>query len=194
MAYKKIFLTTLCLLVAVGTWAAKVKKQASPAEKKYVAGVTVQATYLSNDIVHIVKYPGEGAAPLKKSYSVILSESKAQNPAFSVGIDESTGLVTFKDRDGKVLLQESASPQFEVLTEGPDAGKTSFVKDQYGNECDPDTVIDHFSCDNSSVCYESSGGGRCRKGLFCILGNCGAGYVCGIRNTGLRDKGLRKSP
>ena len=114
---------SLCLMLSLCTWAAKVKTKAAPGETKVVGGVTVKALFLSDNIVRIVKYPGQGAMPEKKSYSVILSEGKAQNPTFSVSIDESTGLVTFKDRDGKVLLQESDSPQFEALTEGPDAGK-----------------------------------------------------------------------
>ena len=123
MTYKKIFLTALCLLVAVGTWAAKVKKQANPAEKKYVAGVTVQATYLSNDIVHIVKYPGNGNVPQKKSYSVILTGGPTQNPNIKVSIDGETGLVTFMNQKGDVLLREMEAPTFEERTSGPDAGK-----------------------------------------------------------------------
>ena len=123
MTYRKIFLTALCLMAVVGSWAAKVKKSAVPGERKVVAGMTIQATYLSDDIVHIVKYLGEGAAPQKKSYSVILTESTAQNPNVRVSIDGETGLVTFSDQKGEVLLSEAAAPMFEERSEGPDAGK-----------------------------------------------------------------------
>ena len=123
MTYKKIFLATLCLLIAATTWAAKPKKQTAPALSRCVNGVTIQATYLSNDIVHIVKYPGEGAAPAKKSYSVILTEGSATSPNVRVSIDGETGLVTFSDQKGEVLLSEAAAPMFEERTEGPDAGK-----------------------------------------------------------------------
>ena len=123
MTYKKIFLATLCLLVAATTWAAKPKKQTAPALSRCVNGVTIQATYLSNDIVHIVKYPGEGAAPAKKSYSVILTEGSATSPNVQVSIDDATGLVTLTNRQGEVLLSETSAPSFEELTSGPDAGR-----------------------------------------------------------------------
>ena len=123
MTYKKIFLATLCLLVAATTWAAKPKKQTAPALSRCVNGVTIQATYLSNDIVHIVKYPGEGAAPAKKSYSVILTEGSATSPNVQVSIDNATGLVTLTNRQGEVLLSETSAPSFELLTSGPDAGR-----------------------------------------------------------------------
>ena len=122
MNYRQFFLASVCLLLSLGTWAAKVKKSAVPAERKYVAGVTVQVTFLSDDIVHIVKYPGNGEAPQKKSYSVILTESTAQNPTMQVSIDSETGLVTFKDRQGNVLLREHSAPTFDERTSGPDAG------------------------------------------------------------------------
>ena len=123
MTYKKIFLATLCLLIAATTWAAKPKKQTAPALSRCVNGVTIQATYLSDDIVHIVKYPGEGAAPAKKSYSVILTEGSATSPNVQVSIDDATGLVTLTNRQGEVLLSETSAPSFEELTSGPDAGR-----------------------------------------------------------------------
>ena len=136
--YRILLSLSLCLMLSLCTWAAKVKTKAAPGETKVVGGVTVKALFLSDNIVRIVKYPGQGAMPEKKSYSVILSEGKAQNPTFSVSIDESTGLVTFKDRDGKVLLQESDSPQFEALTEGPDAGKYRIAQQWSMQDVDED--------------------------------------------------------
>ena len=137
MMYRKVLLTALCLLVAAGCRAAKVKRASLADEHRYAAGVTVLATYLSDNIVHIVKYPGEGAVPPKKSYSVILTESTATAPHMLVSIDEETGLVTFRDRQGEVLLRESSSPRFEERASGPDAGKY-LIGQQWALQTDED--------------------------------------------------------
>ena len=68
--YRILLSLSLCLMLSLCTWAAKVKTKAAPGETKVVGGVTVKALFLSDNIVRIVKYPGQGAMPEKKSYSV----------------------------------------------------------------------------------------------------------------------------
>ncbi len=122
MKYTKLLLLTCCLLTVMGLQAAK-KTKAAPAQVKVVNDVTIRVTYLSDDIVRIVKYPGEGAMPEKKSYSVILPEGTFETTHVLVDIDEQTGCVTFRNSKGEVLLSESDSPLLEVRKSSAAPGK-----------------------------------------------------------------------
>ena len=92
-------------------------------ETKVVNGVSIQATWYSDDIVRIVKYPGTGAAPEKKSYSVVLTPGRAANPNVQVRIDDATGLVTFLNNDGEVLLSETGAPMLDPRSDEVNKGK-----------------------------------------------------------------------
>lgn len=121
MKYSRLFFASLLFLSGMTAMAAKAKLV--HADKKVVNGTTIRVTYLSDDIVRIVKYPGEGTMPEKKSYSVILEEGKEQSLNIKVSIDEQTGCVTFRNRQGDVLLQETGIPTLDRHQGGVDAGK-----------------------------------------------------------------------
>lgn len=121
MKYSRLFFASLLFLSGMTAMAAKAKLV--HADKKVVNGTTIRVTYLSDDIVRIVKYPGEGTMPEKKSYSVILEEGKEQSLNIKVSIDEQTGCVTFRNRQGEVLLQETGIPTLDRHQGGVDAGK-----------------------------------------------------------------------
>ena len=91
---------------------------------KVVNGTTVEVTYLTDDIVRVVKYVGEGAMPEKKTYSVVLKESTAKSPNVTATIDDATGCVTFSNRKGEVLLSEKqGTSTFEPRSEEVNKGK-----------------------------------------------------------------------
>ena len=121
MWYSKLFFIVCCLLTATQLQAAK--KVTPKGETKVVNGVSIQATWYSDDIVRIVKYPGTGAAPEKKSYSVVLTPGRAANPNIQVRIDDATGLVTFLNNDGEVLLSETGAPMFDPRSDEVNKGK-----------------------------------------------------------------------
>ena len=121
MWYSKLFFIVCCLLTATQLQAAK--KVTPKGETKVVNGVSIQATWYSDDIVRIVKYPGTGAAPEKKSYSVVLTPGRAANPSVQVRIDDATGLVTFLNNDGEVLLSETGAPMFDPRSDEVNKGK-----------------------------------------------------------------------
>ena len=102
-------------------WAAK--KKDIRTETQVVSGVTIRLTYLSDDIIRVVKYPGTGAMPDKKSYSVLLPETNVDNPCVKASIDPQTGCVTFCDLEGSVLLRESGTPTLQQRLNAPDADK-----------------------------------------------------------------------
>ncbi len=108
MKYKNLLFASLGLLIGMSMHAAA-KKGTVAADVRVVNGMTVRVTYLSDDILRIVKFPGDGQMPEKQSFSVILPEGKAQNPQVFAAIDDKTGCVTFSNRNGKVLLKETAS-------------------------------------------------------------------------------------
>ena len=121
MWYSKLFFFVCCLLTATQLQAAK--KVTPKGETKVVNGVSIQATWYSDDIVRIVKYPGTGAAPEKKSYSVVLTPGRAANPNVQVRIDDATGLVTFLNNDGEVLLSETGAPMLDPRSDEVNKGK-----------------------------------------------------------------------
>ena len=108
MMYPKLLLTALSLILAL-TDTAAAKKPASRADVRVIDGTTIRVTYLSDDIVRVVKYPGEGRMPEKQSFSVILEENGATDPNVKASIDDATGCVTFRNREGQLLLSETAS-------------------------------------------------------------------------------------
>ena len=128
MKYKRILLTCLCVITATVMLAAnKVKTKA--AEVKVVNGVTIRVSYLSDDIVRVVKYPGEGAMPERQSFSVVLKEGgKVNTPNVSATIDVTTGSVTFRSRDGKVLLRETTAGMMKRYEDGADKGRMSIAQ------------------------------------------------------------------
>ena len=128
MKYKRILLTCLCIITATVMLAAnKVKTKA--AEVKVVNGVTIRVSYLSDDIVRVVKYPGEGAMPERQSFSVVLKEGgKVNTPNVSATIDGTTGSVTFRSRDGKVLLRETTAGTMKRYEDGADKGRMSIAQ------------------------------------------------------------------
>ena len=121
MWYSKLFFIVCCLLTATQLQAAK--KVTPKGETKVMNGVSIQATWYSDDIVRIVKYPGTGAAPEKKSYSVVLTPGRAANPNVQVRIDDATGLVTFLNNDGEVLLSETGAPMLDPRSDEVNKGK-----------------------------------------------------------------------
>lgn len=121
MWYSKLFFIVCCLLTATQLQAAK--KVTPKGETKVVNGVSIQATWYSDYIVRIVKYPGTGAAPEKKSYSVVLTPGRAANPNVQVRIDDATGLVTFLNNDGEVLLSETGAPMLDPRSDEVNKGK-----------------------------------------------------------------------
>ena len=128
MKYKRILLTCLCVITATVMLAAnKVKTKA--AEVKVVNGVTIRVSYLSDDIVRVVKYPGGGAMPERQSFSVVLKEGgKVNTPNVSATIDGTTGSVTFRSRDGKVLLRETTAGTMKRYEDGADKGRMSIAQ------------------------------------------------------------------
>ncbi|MBP3230320.1 MAG: DUF5110 domain-containing protein [Prevotella sp.] len=121
MKHRKLFLFAICLTICTMGWAAK--KKDIRTETQVVSGVTIRLTYLSDDIIRVVKYPGTGAMPDKKSYSVLLPENNVDNPCVKASIDPQTGCVTFCDLEGSVLLRESGTPTLQQRLSAPDADK-----------------------------------------------------------------------
>ena len=121
MKHRKLFLFAICLTICTMGWAAK--KKDIRTETQVVSGVTIRLTYLSDDIIRVVKYPGTGAMPDKKSYSVLLPEANVDNPCVKASIDPQTGCVTFCDLEGSVLLRESGTPTLQQRLSAPDADK-----------------------------------------------------------------------
>ena len=121
MKHRKLFLFAICLTICTMGWAAK--KKDIRTETQVVSGVTIRLTYLSDDIIRVVKYPGTGAMPDKKSYSVLLPETNVDNPCVKASIDPQTGCVTFCDLEGSVLLRESGTPTLQQRLNAPDADK-----------------------------------------------------------------------
>ena len=121
MKHRKLFLFAICLTICTMGWAAK--KKDIRTETQVVSGVTIRLTYLSDDIIRVVKYPGTGAMPDKKSYSVLLPETNVDNPCVKASIDPQTGCVTFCDLEGSVLLRESGTPTLQQRLSAPDADK-----------------------------------------------------------------------
>ncbi len=141
---KRTLLTLVCLAVALcGLYAAT----GNVAEVK-AKGVTTQVTFFANDIVRVVKYPSDGAAPTRKSLVVTMapqedlkvkrSESSARvtlnSGILTVNVDKRTGAVQFLSK-GKNLLKEK-DWGFEKRTSGPDAGayRTTIVYQLDKNE------------------------------------------------------------
>lgn len=79
----------------------------------------VNVEFLSSDIVHVTKYY---TAPEKKSYSVIMKKQKTEQASLQVDVDKQ-GIVTFKDLQGNVLLQEIDNPVMIPCRNKADAGK-----------------------------------------------------------------------
>ena len=121
MKHRKLFLFAICLTICTMGWAAK--KKDIRTETQVVSGVTIRLTYLSDDIIRVVKYPGTGVMPDKKSYSVLLPETNVDNPCVKASIDPQTGCVTFCDLEGSVLLRESGTPTLQQRLNAPDADK-----------------------------------------------------------------------
>ena len=121
MKHRKLFLFAICLTICTMGWAAK--KKDIRTETQVVSGVTIRLTYLSDDIIRVVKYPGTGVMPDKKSYSVLLPETNVDNPCVKASIDPQTGCVTFCDLEGSVLLRESGTPTLQQRLSAPDADK-----------------------------------------------------------------------
>ncbi|MCR5395311.1 MAG: glycoside hydrolase family 31 protein [Bacteroidales bacterium] len=86
-------------------------------------GVAVHVNYLSDDIVHVVKYPATSDMPKHHSYSVILSQGKAEHPNVRVSIDSVTGCLTYCNREGELLLRETGTPMLEERTQGAAIGQ-----------------------------------------------------------------------
>ena len=107
-------------LTACTAFAAKVKT--APVERCVVNGVTTQVQFLSDDIVRVMKFPGT-EAPQKGSYSVILKPGEVKSPRLQVDIDRQTGLLTFRDLEGRTLLKEAAPPKMELRKGDADEGK-----------------------------------------------------------------------
>ena len=97
-------------------------------------GTTTEVTFYTPEIVRVVKYPTEAAAPTRKSLVVTLapqadldiklresgSKTTLSSPKLTVSIDKRTGLVQFI-AGGRNMLKEK-SYGFEARTEGPDKG------------------------------------------------------------------------
>ncbi len=92
-------------------------------ETKVVNGTTIHVTYLTDDIARVVKYPGEGEMPAKKSYSVVLTEESATNPNIKALVDDQTGCVSFITKNGEMLLRETGSPTLDKRKSGADPEK-----------------------------------------------------------------------
>ena len=114
-----LFIASMLMVMSMSA----AKKNTVAPVTKVVNGTTVKVVFLTDDIVRVVKYPGQGTMPEKKSYSVILSKSEATAPAVRVTIDDATGLVTFFNQKGELLLKETGKAMLEQRTDAANAGK-----------------------------------------------------------------------
>ena len=127
------------LLAFVGILWCSAVKASMPKEwpffQQVVNGVTVEVSFLANDVIRVRKYP-EGKEPAaKKSYSVIMQQEDvwvhttytdsvvamgANN--LSCSLDLKTGCLSFY-ANGKFLLAESGRPVLQSCKNRVDAGK-----------------------------------------------------------------------
>jgi len=110
----------IALICCLSLSAAK-RVKTIPAETRTVDGLTVKVTYLTDDIVRVVKYKGD-AMPAKESFSVVLKTPTATQPNLKATIGDD-GLVSFADKNGEVLLRETAAPTLVACKSKADAGK-----------------------------------------------------------------------
>ena len=107
-------------------------------------GITAEVEFYSPEIVRIVKYPAENVRPEKNSLSVTMqprndfklrkSGSTIRSERLKVGIDTKTGLISFYDSKGKLLIKEGDAG-FEMRTVGADKG-SYIVKQSFRPEPD----------------------------------------------------------
>ena len=107
-------------------------------------GITAEVEFYSPEIVRIVKYPAENVRPEKNSLSVTMqprndfklrkSGSTIRSESLKVGIDTKTGLISFYDSKGKLLIKEGDAG-FEMRTVGADKG-SYIVKQSFRPEPD----------------------------------------------------------
>lgn len=129
-----LFLSFMALMPFVGTRAESSAKISSTQTEQ-----TTEVTFFSPTIVRVQKYPASlSQAPKHESFSVILTPDKklgkqiASNDdgrtvslasdKMTVSIDKQSGLLTFKNADGTVLLLEK-STSMTVRNGDADAGK-----------------------------------------------------------------------
>lgn len=94
-------------------------------------GITTEVEFFSPEIVRVVKYPSDHVRPAKESLSVTMqpgddfktrkSGNTLRSDRLKVSIDAKTGLISFSDPKGIILLKEGPAG-FEKRTEGADKG------------------------------------------------------------------------
>ncbi len=109
-----LFFTSFCSLA---------QAEPVPATVKTVNGITIRVTYLSADIIHVMKYPSTEALPQKQSYSVILPEKEQLKTHVTFNLDPRDGCITFMDPGGYFLLRETGTPTLEKRGSGADPEK-----------------------------------------------------------------------
>lgn len=107
-------------------------------------GITTEVEFYSPEIVRIVKYPSDISRPDKNSLSVTMqprndfklrkSGSTLRSERLKVSIDTKTGLISFYDSKGKLLIKEGDAG-FEMRTVGADKG-SYIVKQSFRPEPD----------------------------------------------------------
>ena len=115
----------LTVMPSFGSTPAKKKQTVAPtpAIEQIVDGIAIRVEFYADGIARVMKFPA-GTTPQKKSYSVILEpQATSAEQAFNVTIDAATGLLTFADKEGRVLLRESVRPSFEKRIGDNDEGR-----------------------------------------------------------------------
>ena len=129
----------LCVLwVVAGLWS--VAAEASmpkelPFFQQTVNGVVVDVRLMSDDIIHVRKYP-EGQQPVAKSYSVIMQpedvwpHTHLTDTTVTIGaghiscsLDLRSGCLSFYGHEGQTLFSETGRPTLEACQHRVDAGK-----------------------------------------------------------------------
>ncbi len=127
---KRLFFTSL--LIACSLLWAKADDNNSISCK--VQGTSLNVTFFSPEIVHVVRYPENASGPTRKSLVVTMkpdtklhlhkTESSSKitmgSNVLTVTVDKRSGLVQFLSK-GKNLLREK-SFEFEERQSGPDKG------------------------------------------------------------------------
>ena len=121
------------LLCAAMAQAQEVERTAGGA-KNYIRmqDATQEIRFYSDDIVRVIKYPAR-QMPEKKSYPVVMTPEKVnityteqgdglsmKTANLEVVMDKNSGKVTFKDKDGNLLVQEKEfGTNFVPCKDGP---------------------------------------------------------------------------
>lgn len=106
------------------------------ATSSFEIGGKVRVSFLSSDIVRVEKAPEQlSSLPLKTSYSVVFEGEPTEvtqkqqgkflvftSSSLVVKVHQETGLVSFATRQGRKLLLEQRTAEFEKRSSGKDAG------------------------------------------------------------------------